>query len=215
MTFERPDTTVVEPTVTIGRDATILPGCILRGQTRIAAGATVGPYAVLDSVEVGERASIVHSHGIDSRIDEDVSVGPFAYLRPGSRLRAQSKVGTFVETKNTDLGRGSKVPHLSYVGDATIGSGCNIGAGNITANYRPELGSGKQRTTIGDGVRTGSDNVLVAPVTLEEGAFTGAGSIITEDVPAGALAIARARQVNLPDYARRLEGRSNAGAAGT
>lgn len=205
VTISLPHTCLIEPTVQIEADAHIQPGTILRGTTSVGAGAVVGPHTVLEDTHVSAGARVVQSTCVSAHVGPGASVGPFGYLRPGSVLQEGSKVGTFVELKNTNLGPRSKVPHLSYVGDATVGPDANIGAGNITANYRPELGPGKQRTTIGARVRTGSDNVLVAPVTLGEDSFTGAGSIIVEDVPARALAIARARQVNLQDYADRLE----------
>lgn len=204
VTFSMAHTTLVEPTVTIAADAVIEPGTILRGATTIGARAVIGPYSILEDTTVEEDASVVQSTTIEAHVGRGASVGPYGYLRPGADLGEGSKVGTFVELKKTVLGARSKVPHLSYVGDATIGPDSNIGAGNITANYRPELGRGKQPTTIGAGVRTGSDNVFVAPIKIGDGAFTGAGSIIVQDVPAGALAIARARQVNLQDYAQRV-----------
>jgi bifunctional UDP-N-acetylglucosamine pyrophosphorylase/glucosamine-1-phosphate N-acetyltransferase len=204
VTISMPDTVLIEPTVTIEPDAVILPQTILRGQTRIAAGAKIGPGAGLHDTIVEAGASVERSVARDAKVGPGASVGPFAFLRPGADLRADSKAGTFVEIKNSVVGVNSKVPHLSYIGDATIGEGTNIGAGNITANYRPELGRGKQRTTIGANVRTGSDCVLVAPVTLGDGAWTGAGSIVVEDVPAGALALARARQTNIEGYAERV-----------
>jgi bifunctional UDP-N-acetylglucosamine pyrophosphorylase/glucosamine-1-phosphate N-acetyltransferase len=139
---------------------------------------------------------------VDCLLEDGVSVGPFGYLRPGAVLRKGSKVGTFVEVKNSDIGAGSKVPHLSYIGDADVGEGSNLGAATITANYD---GRAKHRTTVGSGVRTGVDTTLVAPVTLGDGAYTGAGSIITEDVPPGALGIARERQRNIEGYAERKE----------
>lgn len=204
VTVSMPDTVLVEPTVVIEPDALILPHTILRGATRIGAGAVVGPEAGLDDTVVEAGSSVERSVARGAHVGPRASVGPFAYLRPGAELRAEAKAGTFVEIKNSLVGTGSKVPHLSYIGDATIGEGTNIGAGNITANYRPELGRGKQRTTIGSNVRTGSDCVLVAPVTLGDGAWTGAGSIVVEDVPAGALALARARQTNIEGYAERV-----------
>lgn len=204
VTISMPHTVLIEPTVVIEPDALILPHTILRGVTRIGAGAKVGPEAGLHDTVVEAGASIERSVARDAHVGAGASVGPFAYLRPGAELRADSKAGTFVEIKNSVVGTGAKVPHLSYIGDATIGEGTNIGAGNITANYRPELGRGKQRTTIGANVRTGSDCVLVAPVTLGDGAWTGAGSIVVDDVPAGALALARARQTNIEGYAERV-----------
>lgn len=204
VTISMPDTVLIEPTVTIEPEAVILPQTILRGATRIGAGAKVGPGAGLHDTVVEAGASVERSVARDAHVGPAASVGPFAYLRPGAELRADAKAGTFVEIKNSVVGRNAKVPHLSYIGDATIGEGTNIGAGNITANYRPELGRGKQRTTIGANVRTGSDTVLVAPVTLGDGAWTGAGSIVVDDVPAGALALARARQTNIEGYAERV-----------
>jgi bifunctional UDP-N-acetylglucosamine pyrophosphorylase/glucosamine-1-phosphate N-acetyltransferase len=175
-----PATTWIEPGVEIEADAVIQPFTILRGGTKVAAGAEVGPHAVVVDAEIGRGAT----------------VGPFCYLRPGTRLEDGAKAGTFVEIKNADIGSNAKVPHLSYIGDAEIGAGTNIGAGAITANYRAERYDEKQRTVIGRDVHTGSHNVFVPPVTIGDGAWTGAGSTITEDVPPGALAIARARQVN-------------------
>ena len=211
VTFVLPHTSLVEPTVAIETDAVIEPGSILRGTTSIASGAVVGPYATLTDTRLDTGARVSRSEAIEAHVGVNASAGPFAYLRPGSVLREGAKAGTFVELKNSVLGPHAKVPHLSYVGDATIGAGTNIGAGTITANYRPELGRGKQRTTIGAGVRTGSNNVFVAPVTIGDDAFTAAGSTIVEDVPAGALAIARARQVVVQDYAQRLAAPSTPG----
>ena len=179
-----PESTFVEYGVVLEPDCTIHPFTVLRGATKVCSGAHVGPHAVLVDAEVGEGAKI----------------GPFCYLRPGARLATNAKAGTFVEIKNSSVGEGAKVPHLSYIGDADIGAGTNIGAGNITANYHAGK---KHRTTIGAHVHTGSDNVFVAPVTIGDDAYTGAGSIITDDVPEGALGMARARQVNIDGYARR------------
>jgi bifunctional UDP-N-acetylglucosamine pyrophosphorylase/glucosamine-1-phosphate N-acetyltransferase len=204
VTISMPDTVLIEPTVTIEAEAVILPQTILRGSTRIGAGALVGPGAGLHDTTVEAGAHVERSVAREAHIGPNASVGPFAFLRPGAQLREDAKAGTFVEIKNSVVGRNSKVPHLSYIGDATIGDGTNIGAGNITANYRPELGRGKQRSTIGANVRTGSNTVLVAPVTLGDGAWTGAGSIVVDDVPAGALALARARQTNIEGYAERV-----------
>jgi bifunctional UDP-N-acetylglucosamine pyrophosphorylase/glucosamine-1-phosphate N-acetyltransferase len=143
---------------------------------------------------------VIRAHCVQAVVGPEVSVGPFAYLRPGTRLAARSKVGTFVETKNADIGEGSKVPHLSYVGDATIGPGTNIGAATVFVNYD---GVAKHRTTIGSHARTGADNMFVAPVTVGDGAYTAAGSVITSDVPPGAMAVARARQRNVAGWVRR------------
>jgi bifunctional UDP-N-acetylglucosamine pyrophosphorylase / glucosamine-1-phosphate N-acetyltransferase len=181
VTIVDPTTTWIEEPVEIEPDAVIHPFTVLRGRTVIRGGAEVGPHAVLVDAEVGPEAA----------------VGPFAYLRPGTVLGPGAKVGAFVEVKNSSIGGRTKVPHLSYIGDAEIGEDTNIAAGAITANYRPELPEGgKHRTVIGRNVHTGSDNVFVAPVEIGDDAWIGAGSTITEDVPAGALAIARARQVN-------------------
>jgi bifunctional UDP-N-acetylglucosamine pyrophosphorylase/glucosamine-1-phosphate N-acetyltransferase len=181
VTILDPATTWIEEAVAIEPDAVIHPFTVLRGRTVVRARAEVGPHAVVVDAEIGPGAT----------------VGPFAYLRPGTVLGAEAKAGTFVELKNSGIGDRTKVPHLSYIGDAEIGEDTNIGAGAITANYRPELPEGgKHRTKIGRNVHTGSDNVFVAPVEIGDDAWIGAGSTITEDVPAGALAIARARQVN-------------------
>lgn len=186
VTIVDPASTFIEATVTIEADATIMPFSVLRGSTTIARGAEIGPHAVL----------------VDARVGEDARVGPFCYLRPGTALARRSKAGSFVEIKNSTVGEGAKVPHLSYIGDADIGEGSNVGAGAITANYHRGR---KTRTTIGAHVHIGSDNVFVAPVTIGDGAYTAAGSIITDDVPNDALAVARARQVNIDGYARRSE----------
>ena len=187
VTIVDPATTWIEEAVELEPDAVIHPFTVLRGRTVVRAGAEVGPHAVVVDAEIGPGAT----------------VGPFAYLRPGTVLGAEGKVGTFVEVKNSSIGERTKVPHLSYIGDAEIGEDTNIAAGAITANYRPELPEGgKHRTKIGRNVHTGSDNVFVAPVEIGDDAWIGAGSTITEDVPAGALAIARARQVNKEDRDR-------------
>jgi bifunctional UDP-N-acetylglucosamine pyrophosphorylase / glucosamine-1-phosphate N-acetyltransferase len=187
VTVVDPATTWIDADVELAADVVVHPFSVLRGRTVVRAGAEVGPHAVADDAEIGEGTR----------------VGPFAYLRPGTMLAAGSKVGTFVEVKNSRIGERTKVPHLSYIGDAEIGEDTNIGAGAITANYRPELGSGKQPTRIGRNVHTGSDNVFVAPVEIGDDAWIAAGSTITEDVPPGALAIARARQVVKEDYGDR------------
>jgi bifunctional UDP-N-acetylglucosamine pyrophosphorylase/glucosamine-1-phosphate N-acetyltransferase len=204
VTISLANTCLIEPTVIIEADAHIEAGTVLRGATSIEAGAVVGPHSVLEDTVVEAGARVEASTCRGAHIGPNAMVGPYAYLRPGAQIRDSAKAGTFVEIKASEIGRRSKVPHLSYIGDATIGEDSNIGAGTITANYRPELGSGKQRTVIGDRTRTGSDNVFVAPVTIGSDAFTAAGSTITEDIPDNALAIARARQVNLSDYALRI-----------
>jgi bifunctional UDP-N-acetylglucosamine pyrophosphorylase/glucosamine-1-phosphate N-acetyltransferase len=180
VTIVDPATTWIEADVEIEADATIHPFTVLSGTTKVAAGAVVGPHAV----------------AVDAVIGPGATVGPFCYLRPGTVLEAGAKAGTFVEIKNARIGGRAKVPHLSYIGDADVGEDTNIGAGAITANYRPELGPGKFRTEIGRNVHTGSDNVFVAPVTVGDNAWVAAGSVVTKNVPPGSLAIARSKQVN-------------------
>jgi bifunctional UDP-N-acetylglucosamine pyrophosphorylase/glucosamine-1-phosphate N-acetyltransferase len=184
VTVVDPETTWIEADVEIDSDAVIQPFTVLRGRTVVRREAEIGPHVVAVDAEIGQGAT----------------VGPFCYLRPGSVLAAGAKAGTFVEIKNAQIGERSKVPHLSYIGDAEIGEDTNIGAGAITANYREERFEEKQRTVIGSNVHTGSQNVFVPPVEIGDDAWTGAGSAITEDVPKGALAIARARQVNKEGY---------------
>ncbi|GAA1739059.1 bifunctional UDP-N-acetylglucosamine diphosphorylase/glucosamine-1-phosphate N-acetyltransferase GlmU [Aeromicrobium alkaliterrae] len=191
VTVVDPVTTWIDSAVELAPDVTLLPGTQLLGATVVATGATIGPDTTLRNVEVGERATVVRTHGSDAVVGPDATVGPFAYLRPGTLLDAGGKIGTFVETKNAHIGPGAKVPHLSYVGDAEIGEGSNIGAGTITANYD---GQHKHRTTVGKHARTGSDNVFVAPVTIGDGAYTAAGTTVRDDVPSGALAIGEGRQ---------------------
>ena len=200
VTIVDPHSTWVDSAVSLARDVTILPGTQLLGATDVAEGATIGPDTTLRNVEVGEGATIVRTHGADALIGAGASVGPFAYLRPGTELGADGKIGTFVETKNARIGDGAKVPHLSYVGDAEIGGGSNIGAGTITANYD---GVEKHRTTVGRHARTGSDNVFVAPVTIGDGAFTGAGTTVRDDVPPGALAVTAGEQRIMEGWVQR------------
>jgi bifunctional UDP-N-acetylglucosamine pyrophosphorylase / glucosamine-1-phosphate N-acetyltransferase len=200
VTILQPASTHIDVDVTIGRDTVIWPGTTLRGATTIGESVTLGPHTTAIDSTIDDAASVVHSYLMGAHVGESASVGPFAYLRPGADLRERAKAGTFVEVKNSVVGRGSKVPHLSYVGDATIGEDSNLGAATITANYD---GHTKHRTTIGDRVRTSVDTTLVAPVSIGDDAYTGAGSVITEDVPAGALGIARERQTNVEGYATR------------
>ncbi|MCZ2858132.1 bifunctional UDP-N-acetylglucosamine diphosphorylase/glucosamine-1-phosphate N-acetyltransferase GlmU [Blastococcus sp. VKM Ac-2987] len=200
VTVVDPATTWVDVTVSVGPDAVLKPGTQLEGATSVGAAAQVGPDTTLVDTEVGEGASVVRSHCLGAVIGPESVVGPFSYLRPGTRLAGRAKVGAFVETKNVEVGEGSKVPHLSYVGDATIGRGANIGAATVFVNYD---GVAKHRTTIGDHVRVGSDTMLVAPVTVGDGAYTAAGSVITSDVPPGAMAVARAPQRNVAGWVRR------------
>jgi len=206
-----PATTWVDVTVTVGRDVRLLPGVQLHGATVVSDGAVVGPDCTLTDVRVGAGASVVRTHGFGAVVGDGASVGPFSYLRPGTVLHAGGRIGTFVEVKNSHLGPGAKVPHLSYVGDAEIGAGTNIGAGTITANYD---GVAKHRTTVGRHCRTGSDNVFVAPVTIGDGASTGAGAVIRRDVPPGALAVSGGPQRNHEGWtARRRPGTAQSAAA--
>jgi bifunctional UDP-N-acetylglucosamine pyrophosphorylase/glucosamine-1-phosphate N-acetyltransferase len=204
VTIVDPRTTVIDADVEIARDAVIAPFTSLHGASRIGASAIVGPLSTVLDSGIGEGARVIHSYLREAEVGPRASVGPFAYLRPGTVMREGSKVGTFVEVKNSDIGAGTKVPHLSYIGDADIGEATNLGAATITANYD---GSRKHRTTIGDRVKTSVDTTLVAPVTVGDDAFTGAGSVITKDVPPGALGIARERQRNIEGYTERRKER--------
>ena len=186
VTMVDPARTYVDATVELAPDVRLLPGTILEGRTVVAAGAVIGPDTRLVDSIVGEGTAIESSVLRSVTVGAEVHVGPFAHLRPGTVLGRDAKVGSFVETKNAEVGDGAKLPHLSYVGDAEVGAGANVGAGTITANYD---GRDKHRTTIGPGARTGSNSVLVAPVELGAGAYTGAGAVVTRDVPADALAI--------------------------
>jgi len=186
VTMVDPARTYVDATVDLAPDVRLLPGTILEGRTTVAAGAVIGPDTRLVDAVVGEGAEIQSSVVREAEVGPDVHVGPFAHLRPGTVLARDAKVGSFVETKNADVGEGAKLPHLSYVGDATVGAGANVGAGTITANYD---GTHKHHTTIGPNARIGSNSVLVAPVEVGDGAYTAAGSVVTRDVPADALAV--------------------------
>ncbi len=193
VTVQDPATTWIDLDVTIEPDAEVLPGTQLVGATTIASGAVVGPDTTLRDTEVGAGATVNRVDATLAVIGAGATVGPFAYLRPGTVLGDRGKIGTFVETKNAVIGRGSKVPHLSYIGDAEVGEDSNIGANTITANYD---GVAKHRTEVGSNVRTGSHNVFVAPVRIGDGAYTGAGTTVRKDVPAGSLAISYAPQRN-------------------
>jgi bifunctional UDP-N-acetylglucosamine pyrophosphorylase/glucosamine-1-phosphate N-acetyltransferase len=197
VTVVDPATTWVDVDVRLGRDVLIEPGTQLRGATSVGDGATIGPDTTLRDVEVGPRATVVRTHGSESSIGAGAEVGPYSYLRPGTSLGPDGKIGTFVETKNAQIGEGSKIPHLSYVGDATIGRHSNIGASSVFANYN---GLKKQRTTIGDHCRTGSDTIFVAPVNVGDGVYSGAGTVIRKDVPPGALALTVAPQRNVEEW---------------
>lgn len=200
VTVVDPATTWVDVDVELERDVTLLPGTQLHGATVVREGATVGPDTTLTDVEVGPGATVVRTHGSLSVIGAGATVGPFAYLRPGTDLGAAGKIGTFVETKNAQIGTGSKIPHLSYVGDATIGEHSNIGAASVTVNYD---GVNKHRTVIGSHARTGSDNMFVAPVVVGDGAYTGAGTVVRRDVPPGALAVSAGSQRNIEGWVLR------------
>jgi bifunctional UDP-N-acetylglucosamine pyrophosphorylase/glucosamine-1-phosphate N-acetyltransferase len=210
VTIVNPAATVIDIDVTIGRDTVIAPFSSLHGTTSIGERCSIGPSTTLIDASVADDATILHSHVVGATIGPHVSVGPFAYLRPGTVLHEGAKAGTFVEIKNSDVGRGSKVPHLSYIGDADIGENVNLGASTITANYD---GYRKHRTTIGHRVKTGVDTTLVAPVSVGDDVYTGAGSVITHAVPSGALGVARTRQVNVEGYAERRRERAEAEAA--
>jgi bifunctional UDP-N-acetylglucosamine pyrophosphorylase / glucosamine-1-phosphate N-acetyltransferase len=205
VTMYLPETVVIDPDVTIGPDSALEPGVQLLGKTRIGARCAIGGSSVLIDMRVEDGARIFpHCHLVASHIGPEAQVGPFARMRPGTDVRTGAHVGTFVELKKTTLHEGAKAPHLSYLGDATIGQGTNIGAGTITCNYD---GFAKYETKIGRGVFIGTDTALVAPVRVGDGAYVAAGSVITDNVPADALAVARGRQVNKPGWARqrRLE----------
>jgi bifunctional UDP-N-acetylglucosamine pyrophosphorylase / glucosamine-1-phosphate N-acetyltransferase len=200
VTIIDPASTVIEVGVTLGEDTVVEPSSFLRGSTSAGEGCRIGPLTTLIDAKLGNDVKVPHSYLTSCEVRDGATIGPFAYLRPGALLREGSKAGTFVEIKNSDIGRGSKVPHLSYIGDADIGEDVNLGAATITANYD---GVSKHRTTIGDRVRTGVDTTLIAPVTVNDDAYTGANSAITKDVPPGALGIAREKQVNHEGYADR------------
>ena len=198
VTMLDPDQVWVGPEVTVGQDSELLPQTMLWGKTSIGEDCVIGPNTRLTNVSVANGSSVEETVGYDTVIDEGVTVGPRAYLRPGTHLCDGAHVGTHVEIKNSTIGKGSKVPHLSYIGDTTMGSGVNIGAGSITCNYD---GVFKHRTSIGDNVFIGSDTMMVAPVAIGDGALVGASSCITRDVPAGALAVERSDQMMIEGYA--------------
>lgn len=211
VTVVDPATTWVDVDVELEPDVTLLPGTQLHGRTRVARDAVVGPDTTLTDVEVGEGASVVRTHGSGARIGAHATVGPFTYLRPGTVLGEHGKIGAYVETKNATIGAHSKLPHLSYVGDATVGEHSNVGAGTIFVNYD---GVTKSRSTIGDHVRIGSNNSVVAPVEVGDGAYTGAGSVIRRDVPPGALGVSAGVQRTVDRWVlRRRPGTASAAAA--
>jgi bifunctional UDP-N-acetylglucosamine pyrophosphorylase/glucosamine-1-phosphate N-acetyltransferase len=200
VTIVDPATTWIDVNVTIGRDTVVHPGTQLLGETRVGGRCQIGPDTTLTDVSVGDQAAVIRTHGGQSVIGDGAAVGPFAYLRPGTVLGAGGKLGAFVETKNATIGTGTKVPHLTYVGDADIGEHSNIGASSVFVNYDGET---KRRTTIGSHVRTGSDTMFVAPVTVGDGAYTGAGTVVRDDVPPGALAVSAGPQRNIEGWVER------------
>ena len=204
VTFASAQTASIDAAVEIGPDTVLEPGVTLRGETRVGAGCRVGPQTTLIDTTLGERVVVPHSYLVECAIRDGASIGPFAYVRPGTDVGELAKIGTFVEVKNSRIGRGAKVPHLSYVGDADVGEETNIGAGNITANYDGGRKL-KHATKIGKRVKTGVHTSFVAPVDVGDDAYTAAGSVITGDVPKGALGVARARQRNIDGYAKRVE----------
>src|SRR5919112_4764080 len=199
VTIVDPGSTWVDADVVLERDVTLLPGVQLLGATVVAEDAVIGPDCTLKDVEVGSGATVTRTHGELAVVGAGATVGPFSYLRPGTELGAGGKIGGFVETKNAQIGVGAKVPHLSYVGDAEIGEGSNIGAGTIFANYD---GVAKHRTVVGRHARTGSNNTFVAPVAIGDGAVTGGGTVVRRDVPPGALAVSSGPQRNLEGWAQ-------------
>ncbi|HEX7244179.1 MAG TPA: bifunctional UDP-N-acetylglucosamine diphosphorylase/glucosamine-1-phosphate N-acetyltransferase GlmU [Solirubrobacterales bacterium] len=200
VTVVDPASTWIDADVEIAADARIEPGTSLRGRTAIGSGCTVGPLSTLTDTILGSDVSVPHSFLVECEVADGAAVGPFARLRPGAKLEAGAKVGGFVEIKNSRIGEGAKVPHLAYVGDAEVGAGSNLGAGTITANYD---GFRKNRTTIGANVRVGVDTMLIAPVQVGDGAYTGAGAVIKSDVPEGALAVSENEQRNIEGFADR------------
>jgi bifunctional UDP-N-acetylglucosamine pyrophosphorylase / glucosamine-1-phosphate N-acetyltransferase len=200
VTVRDPASTWIDADVTLGADVTLEPGTTLRGRTSVGSGTVAGPNTTLIDTTLGERVLAPHSYLVECDVLDDCTIGPFAYVRPHTVLREGAKAGAFTELKNADIGAGSKVPHLAYVGDAEVGADSNLGAGTITANYD---GFRKNRTVIGDHVRIGVDTMLVAPVEVGDGAYTGAGAVVREDVPPGALAVSDNDQRNIEGFAER------------
>lgn len=210
VTMADPSSVWIDVDVELQADVTVLPQTILRGPTAIASGARVGPGTTLISCEVGVNANVIHTWAELAVIGDGAQVGPFTYLRPGTQLGDGAKAGAYVEIKNSQVGDGAKIPHLSYVGDAQIGAGTNIGAATVFVNYD---GQEKHRTVVGRDVRIGSDSMLVAPVEIGDGAYTAAGSVITEDVPPGAMAVGRAKQRNIDGWVERRRPNSSSASA--
>jgi bifunctional UDP-N-acetylglucosamine pyrophosphorylase/glucosamine-1-phosphate N-acetyltransferase len=210
VTIVDPTTTWIDADAKIEADVIIHPGTSITGESKVKSGAIIGPRTTLNSCTVAEGAKVIESNCTDSEIGKEVKVGPFTYLRKGTVLASESKAGAFVEIKNSTLGKGSKVNHLSYVGDAKIGEETNVGAATVFVNYDGEK---KHQTKVGNQVRIGSNTMLVAPVTVGDGAYTAAGSVINEDVPAGAIGIGRARQVNILGWVLRKRKESKSATA--
>jgi bifunctional UDP-N-acetylglucosamine pyrophosphorylase / glucosamine-1-phosphate N-acetyltransferase len=208
VTLLDPGTTYIDVGVTIGAETTIGPNTTIEGETRIGKDCRIGPNVQIADTTIGNGATIRFAVVEGATLKRNVTVGPFARIRPGTTLADNVIVGSYVEVKNAEIGTGSKVPHLSYVGDATVGKRTNIGAANVTANWD---GYRKHRTTIGDDVRTGSDTIMVAPVAIGDGAVTGAGSVISKDVPAGALGVERTEQRVVKGYRKRKDAEHRAG----
>ena len=200
VTLIDPDSTWIDADVELGADVTLEPGTTLKGRSSVGTGSTVGPHSTLIDARLGENVTVPHSYLVECEVGDGSQVGPFAYLRPGTRLATGAKAGSFVELKNSEIGEGAKVPHLAYVGDAEVGAGSNLGAGSITANYD---GFHKNRTKIGERARIGVNNSLVAPVSVGDDAYTGAGAVIRKDVPDGALGVTKGEQRNIEGYAER------------
>jgi bifunctional UDP-N-acetylglucosamine pyrophosphorylase/glucosamine-1-phosphate N-acetyltransferase len=207
VTIVDPESTWIDADVEIASDVTIEPGCSLRGETSVGADSVIGPHTTLIDTRVGEQARVVHSHLHCAEVGDLANVGPFTHMRPDAKLGQGAKAGAFVELKNSQIGEGAKVPHLAYVGDTEVGAGGNVGAGAITANYD---GRAKHRTRIGEGARIGVNTSLVAPVTVGDGAYTGAGAVIRDDVPDGALGVSSNEQRNIEGYAERKAEASDA-----
>ncbi len=206
VTVVDPDSTWIDADVEIAADATIEPGTTLRGTTTIGADSIIGPHSTLIDADIGAGVRILHSYVVEATVGDDATVGPFTYLRPETQLAGGAKAGSFVEIKNSKIGEGAKVPHLSYVGDAEVGAGANLGAGSITANYD---GRKKNPTKIGERARISVNTSLVAPVSVGDDAYTGAGAVIREDVPDGALGVSSNEQRNIKGYAKKRSGEAS------
>jgi len=204
VTLHAPETLAIDAGVEIGPDTQVGPGSVLRGDTRIGSGCVIGPHSTIVDSRLDDEVTVLRSHLVECGVARGATIGPFSYVRPGTEIGEDAKVGAFVEVKNSRVGEGAKLPHLSYVGDADVGAEANLGASTITANYD---GRRKHRTVIGAGAHTGVHTSLVAPVRVGDDAYTGAGSVVTQDVPDGALGVARPRQKNVEGYAKRSEGR--------